>query len=91
MQHSENHDRPRIGGIDTVDDEIRQAENMSSCVPGDRPGLPSNGKSSRCWTASNIRCPTREAAAGLLAAIHATMPRKSSFAGLVQRIVTDGV
>jgi hypothetical protein len=27
----------------------------------------------------------------LLAAIHATMPRKSSFAGLVQRTVTDGV
>jgi hypothetical protein len=88
--HPEDHDRPRIG-VDTVDDEIRQAGFASSRVPGDRPGLPRDWKSSSCRTAPNIRRPTREAAAGLLAAIHATMPRKSSFAGLVQRIVTDEV
>jgi hypothetical protein len=32
-------------------------------VPGDRPGLPRNGKSSSRRTAPNIRRPTREAAA----------------------------
>jgi hypothetical protein len=39
VQHPENHDPPRIGGVDTVDDEIRQAGNYKLPRAG-RPARP---------------------------------------------------
>jgi hypothetical protein len=76
VQHPQDSHVSRIGGVDAVNNQIGQTGNHQFPCVGRPPRPAPQGKSPSRATASSIRRPTPEAAAGLLAAIHATIPRK---------------
>ena len=91
MQHPEDGYAARIDGVDAVNNQIGKSRDHEFPCAG-RPAQPAAlGKSVKLLDRSSIRRPTRVAAAGFCRLIHATMPRKSSWAGLVHVIVMIAV